>query len=165
MDEAARARLRAEFPVLGGCTYLNSNSTGAAPRGVRAVLSRHANLLDTWRDEAWDGLWADWTGYADDLACFLGAPPGSVVTDASVSALLGRVASAISFGGERRRVVTTDLEFPTVPFIFQGFARHGAELVVVPSQDGRMDEDRLAAAIDERTALVCVISSSASTAA
>jgi kynureninase len=165
MNEAARARLRSEFPVLGGCTYLNSNSTGATPRGVRAVLARHADLLDAWRDEAWEGLWADWIGYADALARFLGAPAGSVVTDGSVSTLLGRVASALSFRGERRRVVTTDLEFPTVPFLFQGFARHGAELVVVPSENGRVDEERLAAAIDERTELVCVTHASFATGA
>lgn len=165
MESAARARLRAEFPVLSRYAYLNSNSTGATPRGVRAVLARHADLLEAWRDEAWESLWADWLGYADDLARFIGAPRGSVVTDANVSVLLGRIASALDWQGERRKVVTTDLEFPTVPFIFQGFARYGAELVVVPSEGGRMDEERIVASIDERTRLVCVTHASFATGA
>ena len=40
---------------------------------------------------------------------------------------------------------------------FKGFARYGAEPVVVPSKDGiTIDEEALLEAIDERTQLVCV---------
>ena len=53
--------------------------------------------------------------------------------------------------------MTTSLDFSTVPFLFKGFTRYGAETVVVPSKDGiTVDEEALLAAIDERTRLVCV---------
>jgi kynureninase len=164
MDTTLSA-VRAEFPLLEKCTYLNSNSTGAFPRGMEAVLQRYWQTLQGWRDEAWEGWWADWLGYADAVARFLGAQPGSVVTDTNLTTLLGRLATCFDFQGERRRVVTTDLEFPTVPFLWRGFGRYGAEAVVVPSEAGRMDEERLCAAITEQTLLVSVSHASFATGA
>ena len=163
--DATLAAVRAEFPLLEKVTYLNSNSTGAFPRGMDAVLQRYGQTLQNWRDEAWEGWWADWLGYMDAVARFIGAPDGSVVTDTNLTTLLGRLATCFDFQGERRRVVTTDLEFPTVPFLWKGFARYGAQTVVVPSEGGRMDEERLCAAIDERTLLVSVTHASSSTGA
>jgi kynureninase len=155
MDTTLSA-VRAEFPLLEKVTYLNSNSTGAFPRGMEAVLQRYAQTLQNWRDEVWEGWWAEWLGYMDSVARFIGAPEGSVVTDTNLTTLLGRLATCFDFQGERRRVVTTDLEFPTIPFLWKGFGRYGAEAVVVPSESGRMSEERLCAAIDERTRLVSI---------
>jgi kynureninase len=163
--DATLLAVRAEFPLLEKVTYLNSNSTGAFPRGMDAVLQRYGQTLRSWRDEAWEGWWADWLGYMDAVARFIGAPDGSVVTDTNLTTLLGRLATCFDFQGERRRVVTTDLEFPTVPFLWKGFGRYGAEAVVVPSEGGRMDEARLCAAIDERTLLVSVSHASFATGA
>ncbi|CAM3729912.1 aminotransferase class V-fold PLP-dependent enzyme [Corallococcus sp. ZKHCc1 1396] len=148
--------LRAEYPLLETCTYLNSNSTGAMPRAVEGVLAHYWTTMRTWRDAVWDGWLSQMQGYADAVADLIGAQPGSVALDLNLSAHLSRLGTCLDFSGERRRVVITDLEFPTVPFIWKGFARYGAELVVVPSRDGRVDEAALEAAIDERTRLVCV---------
>lgn len=164
MDTTLSA-VRAEFPLLEKVTYLNSNSTGAFPRGLEPVLQRYGQTLQNWRDEAWEGWWAEWLGYMDAVARFIGAPAGSVVTDTNLTTLLGRVATCFNYEGERRCVITTDLEFPTVPFLWKGFGRYGAETVVVPSENGRMDEERLCAAIDERTLLVSVTHASSSTGA
>lgn len=159
------AAVRAEFPLLEKCTYLNSNSTGAFPRGMEAVFKRYHQTLQSWRDEAWEGWWADWIGYMDAVARFIGGPPGSVVTDCNLTTLMGRLATCFDYQGERRRVVTTDLEFPTVPFIWKAFGRYGADTVVVPTENGRMDEERLCAAIDERTLLVSITHAFSSTGA
>lgn len=164
MDTTLSA-VRAEFPLLGKVTYLNSNSTGAYPRGMEAVLQRYAQTLQNWRDEVWEGWWAEWIGYMDSVARFIGAPEGSVVTDTNLTTLLGRLATCFDYQGERRRVVTTDLEFPTIPFIWKAFGRYGAETVVVPSEGGRIHEERLCAAIDERTLLVSLTHASFSTGA
>jgi selenocysteine lyase/cysteine desulfurase len=157
--------VRAEFPLLEQVTYLNSNATGAYPRGMEAVLQRYAQTLQNWRDEVWEGWWAEWLGYMDAVARFIGAPEGSVVTDANLAILLGRLATCFDYQGERRRVVTTDLEFPTIPFLWKGFGRYGAEMVVVPSEGGRINEERLCAAIDERTLLVSITHASFATGA
>lgn len=164
MDTTLSA-VRAEFPLLEKCTYLNSNSTGAFPRGMEAVFQRYSQTLQNWRDEAWEGWWADWLGYMDAVARFIGGQPGSVVTDTNLTSLLGRLATCFDYQGERRRIVTTDLEFPTVPFLWKGFSRYGAEAVVVPSENGSMNEERLCAAIDERTLLVSLTHASFATGA
>ncbi|WP_199521308.1 aminotransferase class V-fold PLP-dependent enzyme [Jiangella anatolica] len=148
--------VRAEFPVLTDCVYLNSNSTGAIPRGVEPILRTYWHTLSHWRDTAWIGWLDELTAYRDTLADFIGAPRGTVVTDTNVSTLLGRIGSCFDFRGERNRVVTSDLEFPTVPFVWAGFARHGAHLVAAGSGGPEFDLDALEAAIDERTRLVCV---------
>ncbi|MFJ6197528.1 aminotransferase class V-fold PLP-dependent enzyme [Micromonospora sp. NPDC092111] len=156
LDAAAHAALRAEFPLLDTCVYLNNNSTGAVPRGVDEVLADYGATLRTWRDDVWQGWHVGLDRYADSVAALIGAPPGSVVTDANLSTLLARVASCFDYRPPRDRVVTTDLEYPTVPFIFRAFRRYGARHHPVGTGGPRFDQDALEAAIDERTLLVCV---------
>ena len=52
----------------------------------------------------------------------------------------------------------TDMDFPSVRYAFDALAKRlGARVVVVPSDDGiTIDQDRLLAAIDERTRLVAI---------
>ncbi|HEX6902536.1 MAG TPA: aminotransferase class V-fold PLP-dependent enzyme [Thermoanaerobaculia bacterium] len=147
---------RAEFPVLETCVYLNSNASGAVPRGAKAVLDEYWRTLERWRDEAWGGWWDDLHAYADELAALIHAPAGSVVCDVNVSTLLSRVLSCFDYR-ERPRIVTSDREFPALPHAIRAFGLYGAEPVIVPSRDGvEIDAERLIAEIDERTQLVCV---------
>lgn len=149
--------IREEFPVLAGSIYLNTNSTGAFPRAAKEALEGFGALLGSWRDELWkERFFGDLAAHADALAELVGGEKGSVVTDANVATLLGRVVSCFAFE-DRPKLVTTTLDFPTAPFLFQGFARYGAEPVVVPSRDGvRVDTEGLLRAIDDRTRLVCI---------
>ncbi|PZG20295.1 aminotransferase class V [Micromonospora craterilacus] len=156
LDRAAHSALRAEFPLLEQCVYLNNNSTGAVPRGAERVLRGYWETLRTWRDDVWQDWHVGLDRYADGLAALLGAPPGSVVTDANLSTLLARVASCFDYRPPRDRVVVTDLEYPTVPFVFRAFGRYGARLTVAGTGGPRLDQDALEEQIDERTLLVCV---------
>ncbi|MDG4797058.1 aminotransferase class V-fold PLP-dependent enzyme [Micromonospora sp. WMMD1082] len=156
LDTGTHAALRAEFPLLQTCVYLNSNSTGAVPRGVERVLHDYWETLRTWRDDVWQDWHVGLDRYADSVAALLGAPPGSVLTDANLSTFLARVASCFDYRPPRNRVVSTDLDYPTVPFIFRAYGRYGAELDVVGTGGPHLDQDALEARIDERTLLVCV---------
>lgn len=156
MTAADRLRAsRSEFPVLERCIYMNSNSTGAVPRGVRDVLSSYWDTLASWRDEVWERWWSDLHAYADALAAFVGGPPGSVVTDANLSSLLGRLLGAIDFR-ERPVVVTTDREFPTMPFLLDAQRRRGVHVRTVASRGACVAVEDLVPSIDERTRLVCL---------
>lgn len=142
--------MRAEFPLLDTCVYLNSNSAGATPRSAKAALDAYWRTVEGWRDEAWKGWLEDLRAHADELAELIHAPAGSVVCDGNVSTLFARVMSCFDFR-DRRRVVTSDREFPAIPHIVRAFERYGAEPVTVP-----FDTERIVSAIDERTQLVCL---------
>ena len=152
--DASLERFLGAFPILERTVYLNSNSAGAFPRLMDDVLARYGETLRDWRDEAFEGWWQELLRYHASLERLIGAAPGSVVSDGSVSTLLGRLATSFSFEGERRRVITTDLEFPSVPFIWEAFRRYGAAPEVVATGDD--PEGAIEAALDERVRIVSV---------
>ena len=84
------------------------------------------------------------------FAGLLGAAPDDVAIQTSVSAAVSGLVSALQFRGERNRIVISANEFPTIGQIAHAQELRGAEVVQVEP-----DPEAYAAAIDERTALVC----------
>lgn len=150
---------RSEFPILERTTYLVSHSLGAMPR---TVADRLAEYVDTWAElgvRAWaNGWWEMPIEAANEIAPLLGAAAGEVAMVPNVSLGQAAVLSALEYTAPRDRIVMTDLDFPSVRYVYDRLApRLGAKVVVVPSDDGvSIDEDRLLAEIDERTALVAI---------
>jgi len=147
------AALRAEFPGLEGRTYLNSCSVGLPPRATAGVYARWQVAMERFEDDAFGALYEELEAFRARLGAFVGGREGSVWLDQNSSALLARVVRSLP-RGERFRVVTSDLEFPSAALVFG--ALDGVELVVVPSERGAVDGARLADAIDDRTWLVFV---------
>lgn len=149
-------RWRAEFPILDTCTYLVSHSLGAMPRRTAASLRSYAEAWDSRGVRAWsEGWWEMGHAVGDLLAPIVGAPPGSISMHQNVSVAQGIVGSCFTYDGRRRKIVLTDLEFPTNIYAFSGFRKYGADVVVVPSDGGvRTNLERLLDAIDEETLLV-----------
>lgn len=152
-------RFRAQFPIVESTTYLVSNSLGAMPRTVPDRLAEYAEQWATRGVRAWaQGWWSMPVSVGDELAPLLGAGPGEVAMVPNVSIGQAEILSALDYGGGRDTIVMTELDFPSVRYVYDALAaRLGARIVVVPSEDGvRVDEDRLLAAIDERTRLVAI---------
>ena len=153
-------RFRDEFPILARTTYLVSNSLGAMPRLTRERLLAYADAWDELGVRAWArGWWEMPRTVGDEVAPLIGARPGEVAMVPNVSLAQAAVVSALDFAGGRDAIVTTDLDFPSVRYVYDGLgARLGARVVSVPSDDGGLtiDTERLLAAIDERTRLVAV---------
>ena len=152
-------RFRAHFPILESTTYLVSNSLGAMPRSVPARLAEYADEWATRGVRAWaQGWWSMPVRVGDEIAPLIGAGPGEVAMVPSVSLAQAEVFSALDYGNGRDTIVMTELDFPSVRYVYDQLAtRLGARVVVVPSEDGvRVDEERLMAAIDERTRLVSI---------
>jgi kynureninase len=148
-------RWRAEFPILSRKTYLNSCSLGALSH---RALARTAEFHEEWHDYGASAWYETWTGRLVELrgrvARMVGAHTDEVGLAASTSAALATVASAFDYHA-RPRVVLAGLDFPTVAY--QWLVRPGVEVVQVPSDDdASIDPDRMAAAIDDRTAVVSV---------
>ena len=147
---------RDRFPTLGHGPYFAAHTLGPMPDTVPDALARFA------AEWATDGVVA-WTGWLEQIRAtaallegLFGAPPGSIVLGPNVSVLAGQVLSCLDWSGERSRLVTTDLEFPTCDYLYRAQETLGAKVEAVPSRDLTVDLDRLLEAIDEHTALVAV---------
>ena len=147
---------RSEFPILDTCTYLVSHSLGAMPRRTSAALQEFAEAWSTRGVRAWhEGWWELGCTTGDLLAPILGVERGTITMHQNVSVIMGVIGSCFTYDGPRRKIVLTDLEFPTNMYLFEGFRRYGAEIVYVPSDSTiKTDLNRLLDAIDERTVLV-----------
>lgn len=150
---------RAEFPILERTTYLVSNSLGAMPRGVPERLAEYA---DQWAElgvRAWASGWWDMPlTVGDEIAPLIGANAGEVAMVPNVTIAQTAVLSALDYSGGRDAIVMTDLDFPSVRYVYDGLAtRLGARIVAIPSDDGvSIDTQRVLDAIDERTKLVAI---------
>lgn len=161
MAAAAHAdllRYRAQFPILEHTNYLINNSLGAMPRAVHEEVQSFAQSWATRGVRAWhEGWWEMSVTTGDLLAPTLGVAPGNVSMHQNVSVAAHLFFSCFDYPPERNKIVYSALNFPSVMYVAEGERRRGAEIVMVPSEDGLgIDTERLLAAIDERTRLVPV---------
>jgi kynureninase len=146
---------RDEFPILSRRTYLNSCSLGALSR--RAV-ERVATFHEDWHGYGASAWYETWVGRMAELrtrvAHMIAARTDEVALAASTSAALSVIGSAFDYT-TRNKVIIADLDFPTVAY--QWMVRPGVDLVRIPSDDGvAIDPQRVADAIDDRTAIVAI---------
>jgi kynureninase len=149
---------RKEFPILDNTVYLISHSLGAMPRRTRDRLQEYADMWSTRGIRSWEeGWWMMATNVGDKIGTIIGAGPGEVVMHPNVSICQSIIASCLSFEGQRNKIVSESLNFPSNLYIYHSLERLGAEVVSVPSDDGiSVPLSRMLEAIDERTKLVSV---------
>lgn len=149
---------RPRFPILERTVHLINNSLGAMPREVHDEVALFARTWEERGIRAWgEGWWEMAVTTGDLLAPILGVPAGSISMHQNVSIATHLFLSAFDYPAGRNRIVTTSLQFPSVMYVLHGEERRGAEVVVVPTEDGvGIELERLLAAIDERTRIVSV---------
>jgi selenocysteine lyase/cysteine desulfurase len=140
-------RIRHRFPIFERLVYINSCSQGALSDVVRD--SYQAYLRD-WEEKG--APWEYWVEREDAArAAFAGlvnAEPDEIAVTASLSAGVNALASGLRYA-RRSKIVTTELEFPTVGQIWHAQESRGARVVHVPLED--FDK-----AIDDDTAVVSI---------
>jgi selenocysteine lyase/cysteine desulfurase len=147
---------RDHFPIFEHRTYLNSCSQGALASEVRAAYELYLDQL-----EEYGSLWETWVGIQEDvrgqLAQVFETQPDQVAITTSASAAVNAIVSCFDFRKGPSKVLTTSLEFPTVGQIWHAQERNGAEVVhIAADPDNRLPAERIAAAIDDNTAIVSV---------
>lgn len=143
-------RVRAAFPILQRRNYLNSCSLGALSTRAEERLQ---DFLDRWHDMGASAWYEHWWGMLAELrrrvADLFAAPAGTVALLPSTSACLSVISESLDWS-KRNRIVTTELDFPTL--LYQWKVRPQVEMVVLESPDGvTVDPQQFEDAVDERT--------------
>jgi kynureninase len=157
--DADLLRYREEFPVLERKAYLVSASLGPISRRSRGYLE---GFLEAWETKgAPDHVWLEDVFPAmrrckEVFAGLVGARPHELAITTNVSVALSTIASCVDLSS-RRRIVCSELDFPTDGHVWLAHVRRGAEVVFLRSPDGlTVPLEAYEEAIDERTAVVMV---------
>lgn len=148
---------RSEFPILEKTVYLISHSLGAMPKATYDQLHEYADAWATRGVRAWaEGWWDMPVKLGDELAQIIGADPGTVVMHQNVSICQSLILSCFEPTPQRNKIVYSELNFPSVMYVYEAHARDGKlRIEIVKSDDGiTVPLERMLAAIDETTLLV-----------
>ena len=148
---------RSEFPILEKAVYLISHSLGAMPKSTYDRLHEYAEVWATRGVRAWaEGWWNMPVTVGDEVGKIIGADPGSVVMHQNVSICQSLILSCFEPTPERNKIVYSELNFPSVMYVYEAHARDGKLTIeTVKSDDGiSVPLKRMLAAIDETTLLV-----------
>ena len=148
---------RSEFPILDKTVYLISHSLGAMPKATYERLHEYADMWATRGVRAWaEGWWEMPVSVGDEVGRIIGADPGSVVMHQNVSICQSLVLSCLEPTPQRNKIVYSELNFPSVMYVYEAHARDGKlKIEIVESEDGiTVPLERMLAAIDETTLLV-----------
>ena len=148
---------RTEFPILESAVYLISHSLGAMPRATYESLHEYAEAWATRGVRAWaEGWWEMPITLGNEVARIIGADEGSVAMHQNVSICQSLILSCFDPAPPRNKIVYSELNFPSVMYVYEAHARDGRlRIETVESDDGiTVPLERMLAAIDEETLLV-----------
>jgi kynureninase len=150
---------RDEFPVLQRKAYLISASLGPVSRRSQEYLQEY---IDAWAtkgapDHVWmEDIFPRMANVKRTFGTLVGADPDELAITVNVSLAVSAVFSCVDFT-KRKKVVLSDLDFPTNGHVALAYRRRGAEVVFLPSPDGlTVPVEAYRDAIDEDTALVLI---------
>lgn len=141
---------RAEFPILKEAVHLANCSQSPQCDRTRAAAEAY---LDSWGHMGMD--WDRWVQEVNlakaEFARIINADPEEVAVGTSVSEITSTIASALDFGGKRRKVVVTDVEFPTVGLVWLANEKYGAKVQFIPAKNGMIELDDYSRTVDKDT--------------
>jgi selenocysteine lyase/cysteine desulfurase len=145
---------RQQFPSLRDTTHLASCSQGAASETLLAALAEFQYTMRRY-GAPW-GMWMEQIETARTLfAQYIGASSDEVAIVPTASAAAYQVASTQDWSN-RPRLVTSDLEFPSIAHIWLAQQTRGVQVVSVPAPDGVIDPQGYADVVDESCGVVSI---------
>jgi selenocysteine lyase/cysteine desulfurase len=144
---------RRRIPLLESFIPMNNCSQAPQTDATRAAAERY---LESWNRSGmdWDAWMMEVALAKAEFAKLIGASADDIAVFSSVSEAASAVASALDFRGERRHVVVSEAEFPTVAHVWLAQQPRGACIRWAPVQGGSVDQSSYTRLIDDRTALV-----------
>jgi kynureninase len=149
-------RWRDQFPILARTVYMISNSLGAMPRKTAQNLAEYANTWATRGVRGWEERWWEMPlEIGNKIGRVIGARPGTVSMHENVTTAHLVALSCLRPSGSRRRLVCTEMDFPSMIHLYRAQQAAGFEVHVVPAEaDLTVRTDRVLDAIDRTTSVV-----------
>ncbi|ETI65870.1 aminotransferase class V-fold PLP-dependent enzyme [Neobacillus vireti] len=151
-------QFRYSFPILENQVYLATCAHGAQATQVRNRLIRY---LDDWNEhgQCWNQQWKiEYEILKTRMAELLNCEISELAHSFSASVLLGSLISSMPFSKERKKIVTTDIEFAGIGQ--QWIAQRDLENIEVvflrSNEENEISINQFEEAIDETTLLVSV---------
>ncbi|WP_125099127.1 aminotransferase class V-fold PLP-dependent enzyme [Leucobacter chromiireducens] len=147
-------QFRKAFPVLDDAPHFASCSQGALSDHLAHTMQRMtATLIDA------QAPWGAWVGKVEEYRAhagrFLGVASDNVAVLSCASEAAFQVVSSLDWSTPRNRLVTSDLEFPSVGNVWR--AQHAdIDVVNVAGIQAALHADSWIPLIDERTKLVSI---------
>lgn len=155
LSEADIERWREEFPILKNIIHVANCSQSAQSKRVRSAINRY---LDNWLTVGMD--WEYWMEEVfkakAEFAKLINADVSEIAISTSVSEAVASIASAIDFSGKRKKIVTTEAEFPTVAHVWLAHQKYGGKVDFVPVHNGEISMEQYEKYVDEDTILASI---------
>lgn len=152
--EQSLADFRSRFAHLSKTVHLASCSQGALSVDLNTALFE---LQHTMRDQG--APWGLWTAEVEqarsNFAAQVNCSPDEVAIVSCASDAAYQVASSLSWSG-RPRIITSDMEFPSIAHVWLAQQSRGAEVIHVPQQSGVIADEEYSGAVDEQAGLVSI---------
>lgn len=144
---------RAQMPVARQCAYFDHAAVAPLPESARQAIADWAEDTANFGDKHWLQWSARANSVRDLAAGLIGAHADEVALVRNTTEGVNLVAEGFPWREGDNVVVPRD-EFPSNLYPWLNLASRGVETRLVPSQDGKLDLARLAAACDRRTRIV-----------
>lgn len=146
---------REEFPGLQKSTYLNTVSLGQLSRRSRLAVNHFMDEWSAYGAAAWYRYWLEEVdALRGEFARTIGAEKDEIAILPNISSALAAVSSCFDFI-DRSRVVSCELDFPTITQHFLAKQSQGVESLILPSPDKiSVPVESFAASTNEQTALI-----------
>jgi selenocysteine lyase/cysteine desulfurase len=145
---------RSRIPLLAHAIPMNNCSQAPQTEATRAAADAY---LESWARDGmdWDAWVTEVERARESFARLINADVDEVAVTSSVSHATSALASALSFDGERNRILASAAEFPTVGHVWLAQQQRGANVHWAPlSAYGTIDLGEYDARVDERTRVV-----------
>ena len=154
LEEFART-WQAEFPLLAHTIHVANCSQAPQGKRVRRAIE---DYLDSWLTAGMDwNYWIEETVKAKhEFARLINANPDEIALSTSVSEATASIASALDPQGPKRRILTTEAEFPTVGHVWLASQKYGYKVDYVPVRNGEILLDDYRRLMDDETVLASI---------
>ncbi len=143
---------RGTIPLLQSMTPMNNCSQAPQTLATRQAADAY---LDSWNTQGmdWDACKEEVEQARVGFARLINAPAEHVAVSTSVSAAVSSLVSAFTFD-DRRVIVSSEAEFPTVGHVLLAQEPRGAEVRWAPLEDGAVEPEAYQSLVDDDTLLV-----------